>query len=97
MPINIYSEDDSQERVAWLCDDCWRLPDQIDALEAWLAEHKTQLRPGRYVADVGFMIRPEACGGGAVISPEMMGAMAALGMSLYLSEYPSEDRDEATR
>jgi hypothetical protein len=40
------------------------------------------------------MIRPEASGGGAAIAPEMLRIMADLGMSLYLSEYPSEDGDE---
>lgn len=87
MPINIYSEDDSQGKIAWLCDDCWRLPNQVEALERWLVENKDSLKHGDYVADIGFSVRQDAGGGGAVISPEMMRTMADLGMSLYLSEY----------
>jgi len=94
MPINIYSrETQSPEKVAWLCESNWRLPDQAAALEAWLIEHHATLPPGCYVADIGFMPREDALGGGAAISPEMMRLMANLGISLFLSEYPS-DRDE---
>ena len=87
MPINIYSQDDSRDKVAWLCDDNWRLPDQAEALEAWLTDNCAKLQPGRYIADIGFTPREDASGGGAAISPEMMRTMADLGMSLFLSEY----------
>ena len=90
MPINIYSQEpDDPERVAWLCDDNWRLPDQAEALEVWLVENRAALKPGRYIADIGFTPREDAFGGGAAISPEMMRTMADLGMSLFLSEYPA--------
>ena len=90
MPINIYSQEpDAPDRVAWLCDDNWRLPDQAEALEAWLVENHATLKPGRYVADIGFTPREGALGGGAAISPEMMRTMADLGMALFLSEYPA--------
>ena len=88
MPINIYRVDASRERVAWLCDDNWRLPDQVEVLDAWLIEMRDMLKPGRYVADVGFSPREDALGGGAALSPEMMRTMANLGISLFLSEYP---------
>lgn len=92
MPIKItYGPAGSNEEVAWLCDSNWRLPDQVSALEAWLNENKATLKTGRYGADVGFSVREDAFGGGAVISPEMMRTMADLGMSLFLSEYPSGD------
>jgi len=88
MPINIYRNDDSPERVAWLCDDNWRLPDQAEALEAWLMEMRNMLKPGGYIADIGFSPREDASGGGAALSPEMMRTMADLGITLFLSEYP---------
>jgi hypothetical protein len=88
MPINIYSQEPNRERVAWLCDNNWRLPDQAEELEDWLAKNRTKLKPGRYVADIGFSPREGASGGGAAISPEMMRTMADLGMALFLSEYP---------
>jgi hypothetical protein len=90
MPINIYSaKPGSPDRIAWLCEGNWRLPDQAEALEAWLAENRATLKPGRYIADIGFAPREDALGGGAAISPEMMRTMADLGISLFLSEYPS--------
>ena len=97
MPVNIYRvtpEGQKNERIAWLCDDNWRLPDQAEALEAWLAANRATLKPDEYVADIGFTQREDASGGGAAISPEMMRTMADLGMSLFLSEYPDGDEDE---
>jgi hypothetical protein len=92
VPINIYSDAGAEpERVVWLCDGNWRLPDQVEALETWLKENSSTLNAGSYVADIGFSIREEALGGGAVISPELMRTMADLGMSLFLSEYSDSD------
>ena len=61
------------------------------ALEIWLKENRSKIKGGQYVADIGFTLREDASGGGAAISPEMMRAMADLGMSLFLSEYPGEN------
>src|ERR1041384_5771230 len=96
MPVNIYRvtpEGQKNERVAWLCDDNWRLPDQAEALEAWLVQNGTSLKPDDYVANFGFIPREGALGGGASISPEMMRTMADPGMSLFLSEFPADDDD----
>lgn len=90
MPISIYlvtSGDKDNESVAWLCDENWRLPDQVAALEDWLVQTGSKLAKGEYVADIGFSPRDDAGGGGASMSPEMMRSMADLGMSLFLSEY----------
>src|SRR2546421_10171503 len=71
MLINIYSQEtDSPRRVAWLCDGNWRLPDHLEALEAWLKQNCATLKPGRYIADIGFTPREDALGGGAAFSPE---------------------------
>jgi hypothetical protein len=88
MPIKIYAEDGPKREIAWLCDEDWQLPTQVSALEVWLAQNSTTISSGRYIADIGFSVRSDAAGGGAVISPEMMRAMADLGMTLFLSEYP---------
>jgi hypothetical protein len=93
MPINIYADNDSRDDVAWLCDGSYSLPDQIHELESWLNENSTTLPPASYVADIGFTIRPEAFGGGAVISPQMMRVMAEHDIALYLSEYPMDDTE----
>ena len=87
MPINIYNEINN-EKVDWLCDDVWDLPNQIDTFENWLRTKGKNLPKGNYVADIGFDIRKDASGGGAVIDFESMRIMGEIGMSLYLSEYP---------
>jgi len=93
MPVNIYRvtrDGQENESVAWLCDDSWRLPEQAEALETWLTENRSTLKPARYVADIGFTPREDASGGGTAITPDMMRTMAGLGMSLFLSEYPAD-------
>lgn len=87
MPINIYNSD-SSERIDWICDGDWELPSQIEELSVWLKKNCDQIKPANYVADIGFDIRSNACGGGAVLSVESMRIMSDLGMKLFLSEYP---------
>lgn len=90
MPINIYKED-SREKLEWLCDEDWDLPTQIDALETWLMNKGKNLEPSKYVADIGFDIRKDATGGGAVMNSESMAIMGKIGMDIYFSEYPSAE------
>jgi hypothetical protein len=87
MPISIYRDDDSRAEVAWLCDDDWDLPRQVDALRKWLAESAPAPGTGPYIADLGFSVRADATAGGSALSPEMMRHMADLGITLFLSEY----------
>jgi hypothetical protein len=56
------------------------------------------LPKGDYSADIGFAPRPDAAGGGAAITPEMMRSMVEVGMTLFFSEYPEmeHDSDEST-
>lgn len=90
MPINIYIEE-TGERLEWLCDENWDLPTQIDALETWMMNKGENLEPSKYVADIGFDIRKDAIGGGAVLNSESMAIMGKIGMDIYFSEYPSAD------
>jgi hypothetical protein len=90
MPINIYSKK-STDKIAWLCDDIWDLPNQIEELENWLTKNCKTLPKADYVIDIGFNIRPEANGGGSVISSTLMKLMADKGFDLYLSEYPCSE------
>lgn len=90
MPIHIARlapDRQNNETVAWLCDGCWRLPDQGEALASWLAEHGPALPAGEYAADIGFAPRDDAMGGGAAFPVEVLRPMADLSMALYLSEY----------
>jgi hypothetical protein len=52
-------------------------------------ENKGRVKRGRYIVDIGFEVRADAGGGGAALSPDLMRTMADLGMSLFLSEYPT--------
>ena len=90
MPINIYIEE-SGEKLEWLCDEDWDLPTQIDTLETWLMNKGKILEPNKYVADIGFDIRKDATGGGAVLNSESMAIMGKIGMNIYFSEYPSAE------
>ena len=85
MPINIY-EQKTHKEVAYLADSYWDLPNQIAELEEWLKE--TNTLSGTYVADIGFDIRPDASGGGAVLTLDMLKKLSELGIEIYLSEYP---------
>ncbi len=96
MPVNIYRvmpAGQNNERVAWLCDGIWQLPEQAEALVVWLRENHSILQPDAYVADIGFSPREDALGGGAALPPEMLRTMADLGMSLFLSEYQNDSED----
>lgn len=90
MPITVkdYSNNPKGDEVAFLCDDEWRLTEQIKQLEVWLEGHAEKLLAGDYVVDVGFSSREGATGGGAMLNVSSLKLMAAKGMSLELSEYP---------
>jgi len=88
MPINIYNQSNN-EKLDLLCEDVWDLPNQIDSLDKWLTTKGILLPKSSYVADIGFDIRKNATGGGAIINSESMKIMSHIGMDLYLSEYPN--------
>ncbi len=95
MPINLIDYTNSEEGqkgtpLDGLCKGEWELPKQIEELEAWLKVTGFKLPKGDYVADIGYSPRVGALGGGAVLKPEAMGIMSAVGITLYFSEYPNE-------
>jgi hypothetical protein len=85
VPIRIAKD---KKEIDFLCDGEWELPSQIDALQNWLERNKVTLKKGKYIADIGFNPREGAAGGGGIISTEAMRIMVAIGMELWLSEYP---------
>lgn len=96
MPINLIDftgieEGQKGNPIGDLSKGEWEMPKQVEALEQWLNDSGKNLPKGSYIADIGFCPRPGALGGGAVLSPEAMGIMSSIGMSLYLSEYPSDE------
>ena len=72
------------------------MPRQVAALEAWL-KRKKMMKAGDYYADLGFMARKDAGGGGSAITPAMMQKMADFGITLYLSEYPGFAKKKNSR
>jgi hypothetical protein len=90
MPINLYVDDKQRTNLAWLCDESWDLPEQIDALEKWVKNNSSSLKNGRFIADIGFSIRKNAGGGGAVLSSESMRLLANHEITIFFSEYPPE-------
>lgn len=90
MPVNIYKEE-AGEKLEWLCDEVWDLPNQIDTLEIWLNKKGKNLIPSKYIADIGFESRKDASGGGCVLSANSMKIMGTIGMDIYFSEYLSHD------
>lgn len=98
MPINLYRvtpANEPRERIAWLCDDEWRLSHQVDALSEWLAATAGSLLEGEYVADIGFCWRRNAASGGPVLGVATMRRMVDANVSLFLSEYPGFADDDA--
>jgi len=69
--------------------DEWRLREQVEALEAWLADHGRRLDPScRWIADIGFCVRDNAAGGGPLISHNLMRLCLDANLEIHLSEYP---------
>ena len=83
-------DESSNEQLVHLAKEDWELPSQIIELERWLIENESLVNPGAYIADIGFSMRKNACGGGAILSIEAMRIMSKLGIKLYLSEYPDD-------
>jgi len=90
MPINIYPEDNPTEQIVWLCDDEWSLPIQLDELKTWVSRNKSHLPQNRTVADIGFMVRKDAAGGGAVLTAESMKGFSESNVDIHFSEYRDE-------
>lgn len=90
MPIHLYAEKD-RVSIKELNVEEWDLPTQLQKLEEWVLANKSSLNNGPYVADIGFMVRDHAGGGGAVLSHEVMRVFAELGLSIYFSEYMGPD------
>ena len=88
MPIAIYN--DSNERIDYLCSDIWELPTQIWELEKWLETKGKKLKTNKYVADIGFNMRSDASGGGAVLNSKMIKILNIICMEIHFSEYPTE-------
>ena len=89
MSIYIKRESDN-ETITKLAKESWELPYQIEILESWLLENQNKISPSSYIADIGFSMRKNACGGGAILSVKAMSIMSNLGIKLYLSEYPDD-------
>ena len=82
---------DRFENYAEVASNEWRLRELVEALEVWLRDHRHELgRPFKWVADIGFHIRPDAAGGGPPIGRELMTMCLEANLEIYLSEYPGD-------
>ena len=68
--------------------DSWDLRTQIEALEEWMNVNGRSLDPNHeWVADVGFILRLDATGGGPPLTKKLMRACLDANLEIYLSEY----------
>ncbi|WP_282019195.1 hypothetical protein [Salegentibacter mishustinae] len=91
MAINIYKE--NFESIEYISENNWDLPTQIYELEIWLEKNQKKLQKGKYVADIGFEMRKDANGGGAVLNSKIIKMLNDVGMEIYFSEYKTEKKE----
>lgn len=73
--------------------DEWGLRSQVRLLTEWLREHDGKLESAdRWVADIGFNARVDACGGGPIITSEIMQLCLKNNVEIYLSEYGIDEQ-----
>jgi len=89
MSINIYKEENF-ETIKYLSENDWDLPTQMEELEKWLEKEGKKLPKGKYVADIGFGIRNDTSGGGAILNSKTIKILNDIGMEIYFSEYQME-------
>jgi len=88
VPIHIYKE--NFKTIEHIAKNDWDLPTQIFELEKWLENKGKKISKGKYVADIGFEVRKDASGGGAILNSEMIKTLNEIGMEIYFSEYKME-------
>lgn len=85
-------ENGERKGVFQLGKDCWSLPELFKLFENWLFSGEFDIDPKfEWIADIGFSPREGACGGGPIISKEVMEVCISNNISIYLSEY--DDRE----
>ena len=83
---------ESSETFAVIAKGSWNLRSLISELEKWLDNEADDLPSGfKWIADVGFSPRDDACGGGPILKVELMQKCVDLNMEIYLSEYTEDD------
>lgn len=83
---------DKSENYLKLAEDDWDLRSQFKTFESWLKSGANALEAdAQWIADIGFSPRYGACGGGPVISSEVMKICLDKKITIYLSEYDSSD------
>ena len=80
-------EDGNRFEKFHLGKDEWELPKLFKEFENWLSNNVDSIEQGSWIADIGFSPREGACGGGPVISTEIMASCLKIDMAIYLSEY----------
>lgn len=79
---------EKSENYLKLADEDWDLRSQFEVFESWLKSDAGALSSSEgWIADIGFTPREGACGGGPVISLEIMELCLANKITIFLSEY----------
>ena len=80
--------DDKSENVLKLAENIWDIKSQFTIFEKWLKGAPAILATGEgWIADFGFSLREDACGGGPIISLELMEICLKHKITIFLSEY----------
>ena len=70
----------------------WNLCAQVETLGHWLRSMSSDFDTAHpRVADIGFVARGDAIGGGPVISLELMKMCIGANLEIWFSEYPGTD------
>ena len=82
------------KRIAFLHlgSDVWDLPSLFKVFEQWLDSLDNNWQSDiHWIADIGFSPRDDACGGGPIISRQIMQICIDRNIEIYLSEYNDSD------
>ncbi|MEM8844905.1 MAG: hypothetical protein AAGB35_07675 [Pseudomonadota bacterium] len=74
--------------VIEIVNDNWDLDSQLEALESWLHDNSEfHFTGGDWIADIGFIPRPDTSVAGYTISTDLMKNLAVNNITLWLSDY----------
>lgn len=83
---------DRSDNYAHVGEGSWNLRELVSALEKWLDSETGNLPANsKWIADIGFSPRSDACGGGPILSTELMQKCIDIDMEIYFSEYTDDD------
>ena len=98
MPIVIRPHDQSRDNRLELSPSSWDLRHLFGGLQEWLDSGPTHFADSAtrvWIADIGFIARSNATGGGPIVSLRLMKQCLHYNLEIYLSEYPPFTHSES--